>query len=46
MSTSDNTPVNLTGLRFERILINAEQALRLALDKARLESDHGLSIGE
>jgi hypothetical protein len=35
-----------TGLRFESILVNAEQALRLALDKARLESDHGLSIGE
>jgi Domain of unknown function (DUF6602) len=47
MSSSDNAPAtNLTGLRFEKILINAEQSLRLALDKARLESDHGLSIGE
>jgi hypothetical protein len=35
-----------TGLRFESILVNAEQSLRLALDKARLESDHGLTIGE
>lgn len=47
MSSSNNPPAtNLTGLRFENILINAEQSLRLALDKARLESDHGLSIGE
>lgn len=35
-----------TGLRFESILVNAEQSLRLELDKARLESDHGLTIGE
>lgn len=38
--------VGLTGLRFESILMNAEQGLQLALDKARLESDHGLTIGE
>lgn len=35
-----------TGLRFERILATAEQSLRLELDKARMESDHSLSIGE
>ena len=35
-----------TGLRFEKLLVNAEQSLRLELDKARLESDHSLSIGE
>ncbi|MGP4058361.1 DUF6602 domain-containing protein [Mycobacterium sp. 4D054] len=35
-----------TGLRFESILVNAEQSLRLELDRARLESDHSLSVGE
>ncbi|MCV7154349.1 DUF6602 domain-containing protein [Mycolicibacterium pyrenivorans] len=35
-----------TGLRFETILANAEQALKLELDRARLESDHSLTIGE
>jgi hypothetical protein len=35
-----------TGLRFETILTNAEQSIRLDLDKARLESNHSLTIGE
>jgi hypothetical protein len=35
-----------SGLRFESLLTNAEQTIRLDLDKARLESDHSLTIGE
>jgi hypothetical protein len=35
-----------TGLRFESILVNAERALALDLERARLDSDHSLSIGE
>ena len=35
-----------TGLRFEKILVNAEKSLRLELEAARLESDHNLSRGE
>lgn len=35
-----------TGLRFEKILVNAERSLRLELDTARLESDHNLTVGE
>jgi hypothetical protein len=38
--------VNTTGLRFEKILVKVEQGLHLALEQARLETDHGLTIGE
>jgi hypothetical protein len=35
-----------TGLRFETILTNAEQSIRLDLDRARLESSHSGTIGD
>lgn len=38
--------VNRTGLRFETILVKVEEGLRLTLEQARLETDHGLTIGE
>ena len=38
--------VNRTGLRFEKILVKVEEGLHLALEQARLETDHGLTIGE
>lgn len=38
--------INLTGLRFEKILTNVERDLMSALERARLESDHSLTIGE
>lgn len=38
--------MNVTGLRFEQILMTVEQDLRSALRRARLESDHSLTIGE
>jgi hypothetical protein len=43
---ADEVPKFRTGLRFETILTNAEQSIRLDLDKARLESNHSLTIGE
>lgn len=44
--TAAQTPNFRTGLRFEKILTNAEESIRLDLDKARLESNHSLTIGE
>ena len=45
--TTDEVPgVNRTGLRFEKILMTVEQDLRSSLERARLESDHSLTIGE
>ena len=38
--------MNTTGLRFEKILVKVEQGVHLALEQARLETDHGLTIGE
>lgn len=38
--------LSLAGLRFHDILANVEQELQTALTKARLESDHSLTIGE
>lgn len=35
-----------TGLRFESILVNIEKGLRLELERARLETDHNLTVGE
>jgi hypothetical protein len=43
---ADQTPNFRTCLRFEKILTNAEQSIRLDLDKARLESNHSITIGE
>src|SRR5262249_37269708 len=42
ISTADN----LTGLRFEQILLSVEKQLRSKLEQARRESDHSLTIGE
>ena len=41
-----DAPMNVTGLRFEQILMIVEQDLRSALRKAQLESNHSLTIGE
>lgn len=38
--------LSLAGLRFHGILMNVEQDLRAALARARLESDHSLTVGE
>lgn len=38
--------LSLAGLRFHEILTNVEQELQSALAKARLESDHSLTVGE
>jgi hypothetical protein len=38
--------LSLAGLRFHGILMNVEQELQTALAKARLESNHGLTVGE
>jgi hypothetical protein len=38
--------VSLGGLRFHDILMNVEQELQTALAKARIESDHSLTVGE
>jgi hypothetical protein len=38
--------LSLAGLRFHDILMNVEQELQTALAKARLESDHSLTVGE
>lgn len=38
--------LTLEGLRFHKILANVEQELQSALAKARLESDHGTTIGD
>ena len=35
-----------TGLRFAQILMTVAQDMRSALQRARLESDHSLTIGE
>ncbi|OCB60083.1 hypothetical protein A5722_02360 [Mycobacterium vulneris] len=47
MTQSGEPPAtNLTGLRFEKILMVVERDLQSALDKARLESGHGPSVGD
>lgn len=38
--------LRLTGLRFHDILANVEQELQTALARARLESNHGTTIGD
>ncbi len=38
--------LSLGGLRFHSILMNVETELQTALSKARLESDHSLTVGE
>lgn len=43
---ADEIPKFRTGLRFETILNNAEESIRLDLKKARLQSNHSLTIGE
>lgn len=43
-----NTPatMNIFGLRFEQILMTVEQDMRSVLQRARLASNHSLTIGE
>lgn len=43
---SEPPATNLTGLRFEKILMVVERDLQSALERARLESGHGPSIGD